>query len=184
MSSTMKISIFTTALILIACIANAGNIDGKWEGFPPSHPDIKFTFTFKSDGKKLTGTMIVTGTILSSVRHLGRFRTLSSSLQKRGLPCLKWNVNGEFTLWSHRVASLWFLGNQSVLTARSSIWHMKKKHVSKIWLKESFGYCNRTSYTLPNFYVCAIPFRMPIFWINFSLHVSDFGLWRCRSVPI
>lgn len=54
----MKISIFTTALILIACIANAGNIDGKWEGFLSNDPDMKLTFTFKSDGKKLTGTMI------------------------------------------------------------------------------------------------------------------------------
>ena len=60
----MKIFIFTTALILIACIAYAGNIDGKWEGFPSSHPDIKYTFTFKSDGKKLTGTMIVTGKMI------------------------------------------------------------------------------------------------------------------------
>lgn len=57
----MRISFFTTALLLFASLAFAAGIDGKWEGTYESGmggQPMKLSYNFKADGNKLTGTTV------------------------------------------------------------------------------------------------------------------------------
>jgi hypothetical protein len=51
----MKYFVFAVALLLIAGIALAADVDGKWTGTVPGM-DIPVAYTFKADGATLTGT--------------------------------------------------------------------------------------------------------------------------------
>lgn len=51
----MKYFAFAVALLLIAGIALAADVDGKWTGTIPGM-DIPVAYTFKADGATLTGT--------------------------------------------------------------------------------------------------------------------------------
>jgi len=51
----MKSFAFAVALLLIAGIALAADVDGKWTGTIPGM-DIPVAYTFKADGATLTGT--------------------------------------------------------------------------------------------------------------------------------
>jgi len=51
----MKYFVFAVALLLIAGIALAADVDGKWTGTIPGM-DIPVAYTFKADGATLTGT--------------------------------------------------------------------------------------------------------------------------------
>jgi len=51
----MKYFVFAVALLLIAGIALAADVDGKWSGTIPGM-DIPVAYTFKADGATLTGT--------------------------------------------------------------------------------------------------------------------------------
>ncbi len=57
----MKISVFTTALLLFASLAFAAGIDGKWsgtfEGGMGGQP-MNLSYEFKAEGNKLTGTTV------------------------------------------------------------------------------------------------------------------------------
>jgi hypothetical protein len=46
---------FTLVMLLVAGIALAADVDGKWDGTIPGM-DIPVSFTFKADGATLTGT--------------------------------------------------------------------------------------------------------------------------------
>jgi hypothetical protein len=55
----MKVSIFTTALLLIASLAFGADIDGKWEGtFDMGGQPMKLSYDLKADGNTLTGTTV------------------------------------------------------------------------------------------------------------------------------
>ncbi len=57
----MKIFVFTVGLLLIAGVALAADIDGKWSGKYESGmggEPMTLTYTFKADGNTLTGTSI------------------------------------------------------------------------------------------------------------------------------
>ncbi len=57
----MKISIFTTVLLLFASLAFAGNIDGKWAGTfagGQGGQEMQLDYELKTNGKKLTGTTV------------------------------------------------------------------------------------------------------------------------------
>ena len=51
----MKYFAFAIALLLMAGIALAADVDGKWTGTVPGM-DIPVAYTFKADGATLTGT--------------------------------------------------------------------------------------------------------------------------------
>jgi len=51
----MRYFAFAVALLLIAGIALAADVDGKWTGTIPGM-DIPVAYTFKADGAALTGT--------------------------------------------------------------------------------------------------------------------------------
>ncbi len=51
----MKYFAFAVALLLMAGIALAADVDGKWTGTIPGM-DIPVAYTFKADGATLTGT--------------------------------------------------------------------------------------------------------------------------------
>jgi hypothetical protein len=51
----MKYLGFALALLLVAGVALAADVDGKWNGTIPGM-DIPVSFTFKADGATLTGT--------------------------------------------------------------------------------------------------------------------------------
>jgi hypothetical protein len=51
----MKYFAFAIALLLMAGIALAADVDGKWSGTIPGM-DIPVAYTFKADGATLTGT--------------------------------------------------------------------------------------------------------------------------------
>jgi hypothetical protein len=51
----MKYFAFVVALLLMAGVAIAADVDGKWTGTIPGM-DIPVAYTFKADGNTLTGT--------------------------------------------------------------------------------------------------------------------------------
>ena len=51
----MRYFVFALALLLLAGVALAADVDGKWDGTIPGM-DIPVSYTFKADGATLTGT--------------------------------------------------------------------------------------------------------------------------------
>jgi hypothetical protein len=56
----MKCFSFVVGVLLLASFAFSADVDGKWSG-PITGMDMTVGFTFKTDGKILTGTHIVNG---------------------------------------------------------------------------------------------------------------------------
>jgi hypothetical protein len=56
----MKKLLFVVGLLLLTNFAFSADIDGKWSG-TITGMDMKVDFTFKADGKTLSGTHIVNG---------------------------------------------------------------------------------------------------------------------------
>ena len=61
----MRICVFAAGLLLLAGCALAGDFDGKWSGkwiptgpLNPKGDSVTLTYTFKSEGDKLTGSVM------------------------------------------------------------------------------------------------------------------------------